>query len=73
MSQLRVNLEGQRILVTGASRGIGKALAESLLDLGATVAIHYKSNRQGAEEVLSKDRSGRGRLRCGTAASPTIS
>ena len=59
MSHLRVNLEGQRILVTGASRGIGKALAESLLEQGATVAIHYNSNRQGAGEVLKKDLTGR--------------
>lgn len=33
------NFSGKRVLVTGASRGIGQAIAKTLLDLGATVAI----------------------------------
>ncbi len=33
------NFSGKRVLVTGASRGIGQAIARTLLDLGATVAI----------------------------------
>jgi len=40
------------VLVTGASRGIGKATAGMFASSGATVIIHYKSNRDAAEKVL---------------------
>ncbi|NRA63693.1 MAG: beta-ketoacyl-ACP reductase [Pseudobacteriovorax sp.] len=38
-------------LVTGASRGIGRACAEKLADAGYTVAIHYRSNEDLAKQV----------------------
>jgi 3-oxoacyl-[acyl-carrier protein] reductase len=38
-------------LVTGASRGLGRGIAESLAQLGISVAIHYSSNRNAAEET----------------------
>lgn len=38
-------------LVTGGSRGLGRGIAESLARLGASVAIHYSSNRTAAEET----------------------
>ena len=45
------SLEGKVCLVTGASRGIGAAVAEYLGELGATVIIHYGKNRDLAEKV----------------------
>jgi NAD(P)-dependent dehydrogenase (short-subunit alcohol dehydrogenase family) len=39
-------------LVTGASRGIGRAIAEALMSSGARVAAHYRGNRDGAEELV---------------------
>lgn len=39
------------MLVTGASRGIGKALAEGLAEAGATVAVHYNRQREAAEAL----------------------
>ncbi|MDP7347441.1 MAG: SDR family NAD(P)-dependent oxidoreductase, partial [Phycisphaeraceae bacterium] len=39
-----LGLSGRRVLVTGGSRGIGRACALSLAQAGATVAINYVSN-----------------------------
>jgi 3-oxoacyl-[acyl-carrier protein] reductase len=47
-----VDFSGKFVLVTGGSRGIGKAVAEGFSKRGARVAIGYKSNRQAAEETL---------------------
>ena len=40
-------------LVTGASRGIGRVIAVQLAQRGVRVAVHYRSNRQAAEETLA--------------------
>jgi len=46
-------LQGQIALVTGASRGIGRAIALSLCRAGAHVIVNYRSNQSAAEESLS--------------------
>lgn len=51
---MQVNLQGKNILVTGASRGIGKAIARQLLSSGAQVAIHYGKNKSLAEELAQE-------------------
>lgn len=55
MSALPYDLEGKRALVTGASSGIGAALAESLARAGATVGVCAR-RRQRLEEVLARCR-----------------
>jgi NAD(P)-dependent dehydrogenase (short-subunit alcohol dehydrogenase family) len=40
-------------LVTGGSRGIGRAVAEGLADGGARVAVAFRSNRQAAEQTIA--------------------
>ena len=47
-------LEGQTALVTGGSRGIGKAIALSLAEVGAEIAVNYSKSPEKAEEVVSK-------------------
>ena len=48
-----MSLDGQVALVTGASRGIGRAIAVSLGRLGAYVIINYRNHQAAAEETLS--------------------
>lgn len=46
-------LSGKSAIVTGANRGIGKGIAIKLAELGAKVIINYRSDEEGAKEVLS--------------------
>ncbi|GAA5346172.1 3-oxoacyl-[acyl-carrier-protein] reductase [Planifilum fimeticola] len=47
-------LSGKVAIVTGGSRGIGRAVSIALADAGADVAIVYAGNRQGAEETVAE-------------------
>ncbi|MBN3521227.1 SDR family oxidoreductase [Algoriphagus lutimaris] len=45
---MNISLTGQRILVTGASRGIGRAIAKQLSESGAEVIVHFNANESEA-------------------------
>jgi len=54
-------LQGKTALVTGASRGIGRATASALAAAGAHVLVHYGRSAQDAESLVASIRSNGGR------------
>jgi NAD(P)-dependent dehydrogenase (short-subunit alcohol dehydrogenase family) len=48
-----MNFQGKKVLITGASRGIGRATAIAFAEAGAQVAIHYHRQQEAAEQVRS--------------------
>ncbi|MEO2054986.1 MAG: SDR family oxidoreductase [Nitrospira sp.] len=49
-----MKLEGKAVLITGAARRIGKAIALSVAGKGAKVAIHYNQSRDEARQLVEK-------------------
>ncbi|MFD2185251.1 SDR family NAD(P)-dependent oxidoreductase [Aquimarina celericrescens] len=50
---IQIDLRDKKILVTGASDGIGKAIASFLMKMGARVAAHYNKNKASAEALIA--------------------
>jgi 3-oxoacyl-[acyl-carrier protein] reductase len=70
-------LQGKTALVTGASRGIGRATAFALANGGALVLVHYGRSAQDAESLVAGIRSKGGRANAiradlGTPEGPTL-
>ncbi len=56
-----VDLSGRNALVTGGSRGIGRAIALALAECGAAVTVNFRSRADEAEAVIRQIRSAGGR------------
>src|SRR5580700_6641031 len=54
-------VKGKTALVTGASRGIGRATASALAEAGARVLVHYGRSAEDAESLVAGIRSNGGR------------
>ncbi len=46
------DLTNRKVLITGASRGIGRAVAEMLAEHGARIAVHYGADKQAATHAV---------------------
>ncbi|MDD4343099.1 MAG: 3-oxoacyl-[acyl-carrier-protein] reductase [Eubacteriales bacterium] len=49
-----MEFKGKTVLVTGGSRGIGAAIAQSFAAKGATIALNYAGSQEAAEEIREK-------------------
>jgi 3-oxoacyl-[acyl-carrier protein] reductase len=68
------SFEGQAVIVTGASRGIGRSIALAFARAGADVVLNYASRREAAEEAAAEVRAAGRRCELveGTVADPRV-
>lgn len=58
---MQIDLSGKVVLVTGASRGIGRATAVALAGAGAAVVVNYRGGAEAAQEVAQEIEAAGGR------------
>jgi 3-oxoacyl-[acyl-carrier protein] reductase len=63
MTELRIpDLDGKAVLITGASTGIGAALARAFAAQGARVGLHYNASHDAAIALAAEIEAGQGRV-----------
>ncbi len=67
-----LDLSNRVVIVTGAGAGIGGGIAERFAEAGASVIVHYRENKAGASDVVSRIASRHGRaVTCGADLTAT--
>jgi NAD(P)-dependent dehydrogenase (short-subunit alcohol dehydrogenase family) len=61
VGNVEFNFAGKSVLVTGASKGIGRGIAEAFGRAGASVALNYRSDEEGAAEAARRIEASGGR------------
>ena len=51
---MQIRFDGKVVLITGASTGLGAAMADTFGALGAKVVVHYNSSEKAAREVAAR-------------------
>jgi 3-oxoacyl-[acyl-carrier protein] reductase len=69
---MQTEITGKVALVTGASRGIGRAIALAFAEAGVDVAVNYHTNQRAAEEVCTRITAEYGRRSIPVAADVSI-
>ncbi len=70
MNKPSLDFSGQNVLVTGASRGVGRAIAQAFAERGAGVLVHYGTHRDAAEETMASLPEGPHHLLCADLCDP---
>lgn len=65
------SIEGKVALVTGASQGLGRVIAQELAKLGCRVVVNYANNTANAEQVKREIETAGGDVRVAAATSAT--
>ena len=47
------DMKGKTLVITGATKGIGKAVAEKFAQNGVNIAFTYNSNKEAADEIAT--------------------
>jgi NAD(P)-dependent dehydrogenase (short-subunit alcohol dehydrogenase family) len=66
------DLKGKVAVVTGASKGIGAAIAKGLSAAGAAVVVNYSSSKEGADRVVAEHQRPRRQGHCRQGAVTTL-
>ncbi len=67
---MNISFDNKNVLVTGASRGIGKATSEIFADSGANVIVHYRKNNDKAEKIVKQLKGDGHRITCADISDP---